>query len=64
VKKTKKKIGVRIVRDFNEKTAAYSKLFPKKKILPVFLSVGGFTKDAVKLCRQSGIGTAEKIAFF
>ncbi|MCP4105468.1 MAG: hypothetical protein GY749_08020, partial [Desulfobacteraceae bacterium] len=64
VKKTKKKIGVRVVRDFNEKTAAYSKLFPKKKILPVFLSVGGFTKDAAKLCRQSGIGTAEKIAFF
>ncbi len=64
VKKTKEKIGLRAVREFHEKTASYSLRFPKKKILPAFLSVGGFTKGAVKFCKDNGIGTAEKIAFF
>ncbi len=64
VKKTKERIGLRTVRDFHEKTGAYSKRFPDRKILPAFLSVGGFTRGAAKLCREQGIGTAERIAFF
>ncbi|MCP4348134.1 MAG: hypothetical protein GY795_21740 [Desulfobacterales bacterium] len=63
VKKTKEKIGIRAVREFHEKTVAYSLRFPGKKILPVFLSVGGFTGGAAKFCKEEGIGVAEKIAF-
>ncbi|MCP4105986.1 MAG: restriction endonuclease [Desulfobacteraceae bacterium] len=61
VKKTKEKIGIRAVREFHEKTAAYSRRFPKKMILPAFLSVGGFTGGAAKFCRENNIGTAEQI---
>ncbi len=64
VKKTKEKIGIGAVREFHEKTAAYSRRFPKKTILPAFLSVGGFTRGAAKFCREKGISTAERIAFF
>ncbi|MCP4104220.1 MAG: hypothetical protein GY749_01570, partial [Desulfobacteraceae bacterium] len=64
VKKTKEKIGLRAVREFHEKTAAYLQRFPGKKILPAFLSVGGFTKGAAKFCKEKDIGVAEQIAFF
>ncbi|MCP4107104.1 MAG: hypothetical protein GY749_16450 [Desulfobacteraceae bacterium] len=63
VKKTKEKIGIRAVREFHEKTVAYSQRFPGRKILPVFLSVGGFTRGAARFCKEEGIGVAEKIAF-
>ncbi|MCP4104951.1 MAG: hypothetical protein GY749_05365, partial [Desulfobacteraceae bacterium] len=46
------------------KTAAYLQRFPGKKILPAFLSVGGFTKGAAKFCKEKDIGVAEQIAFF
>ncbi len=64
VKKTENKIGVGDVRIFIEKLEAYKKMFPKKKILPAFFSVGGFTPKAGKLCQEAGIGTAERIEFF
>ncbi|MDM8522931.1 hypothetical protein QUF80_06115 [Desulfococcaceae bacterium HSG8] len=64
VKKTKEKTGLRAVRDFHEKTEAYSERFPEKKILPVFLSVGGFTRGAMKFCKEKGIGTASEIKYF
>ncbi|MCP4693023.1 MAG: hypothetical protein GY859_33585, partial [Desulfobacterales bacterium] len=64
VKKTEEKIGVGEVRIFMEKLDAYKKAFPKKKMLPAFFSVGGFTPQAGKLCRDAGIGTAERIEFF
>ncbi|MDM8517088.1 hypothetical protein QUF76_12875 [Desulfobacterales bacterium HSG16] len=43
------------------KTEVYTKKYPKKKILPAFLSVGGFTAPARKLCEDRGIGFAENI---
>ncbi|MCP4353690.1 MAG: hypothetical protein GY795_50225 [Desulfobacterales bacterium] len=64
VKKTKEKIGIRVIRDFHEKTVAYSHRFPDRNILPAFLSVGGFTRDASKFCKEKGIGVAQQIAFF
>ncbi len=64
VKKTKERTGLRVAREFHEKTAAYSRRFPGKKILAAFLSVGGFTRGAAKFCRENRISTAERIAFF
>ena len=64
VKKTRKKIGITQTRQFWEKAEAFSKRFPKIKILPAFLSVGGFTGPAMRFCQEHGIGTAERIHYF
>ncbi|MCP4691228.1 MAG: hypothetical protein GY859_24490, partial [Desulfobacterales bacterium] len=63
VKKTKEKTGVGKVRTFIEKLEAYKGAFPKKKALPAFFSVGGFTPKAKTLCEDAGIGIAERIEF-
>jgi hypothetical protein len=64
VKKTADKTGLPAARIFHEKTGQFAQCFPEKKVLPVFLSAGGFTPDAMKFCEEKGIGTADKIAFF
>lgn len=64
VKKTKTKSGVAQIRQFLEKTDAFAKRFPKKKIISAFLSVGGFTQPAKRLCHEHGIGMAERIHYF
>ncbi|KPA17417.1 ATPase domain protein, prokaryote domain protein [Candidatus Magnetomorum sp. HK-1] len=64
VKKRKTKVGVQIVRDFLEKIQIFSKQHPKKKILPAFLSVGGFSPKAKQLCEKQHIATAETIAYY
>jgi len=64
VKKTKSKIGLKVIESFQKKLAVYGQLFPEKKILPAFLSVGGFTQEALDYCQQQGIGTAEIIKIF
>ncbi|MCP4353712.1 MAG: hypothetical protein GY795_50335 [Desulfobacterales bacterium] len=64
VKKWKTKIGKNIVEDFWEKADLYSKQFPDKTILPAFLSLGGFTEEAMQVCEKRGIGTAECIEHF
>ncbi len=64
VKKTKDAAGPKIVEDFHERVRAYATRFPDKTILPTFLSLGGFTAEAGKLCEERGIGTAKKIEHF
>ncbi len=61
VKKRQTKTGLETVEDFQEKVDAYAKCFPDKTILPAFLSLGGFTDEAIKFCGAHGIGTAERI---
>ena len=55
------KTGISIVEDFQEKVKIYSQHFPKQKILPTFLSLGGFTEQALLFCQSHAIGTAERI---
>ena len=64
VKKTESKSGIALTRQFKEKADAFAKRFPGKKILPAFLSVGGFTAPAMRFCQAHGIGTAERIHYF
>ncbi len=64
VKKTKSKIGLKVIKAFEEKLAVFGQLFPETKILPAFFSVGGFTQEALDYCRQQGIATAEIIKVF
>ncbi len=61
VKKTQAATGLTVVEDFQEKVEIYRKQFPDHQILPAFLSLGGFTKEALEFCQQHGIGWAEKI---
>ena len=63
VKKTEKRTGVQAVRDFLDKTAAFGEAFSERKTLPVFFSLGGFTRQAMDFCRENGIGTAERVRF-
>ncbi len=64
VKKTKEATGLKALEDFNEKVTVYAALHPDKTILPAFLSLGGFVKDARDFCKERDIGTAEKIEHF
>jgi hypothetical protein len=52
------------IKKFCEKIDLFRKAYPKKKVLPAFFSSGGFTPGAMELCREKGIGTAQRIAFF
>ena len=64
VKKTESKSGISLTREFREKTDAFMKRHPRKKVLPAFLSVGGFTGPAMRFCQEHSIGTAERIHYF
>jgi len=63
VKKWKTKVGVQVIRDFWAKIEVYASLNKDKKILPAFLSVGGFSVQAKKLCKEKHIGIAETIDY-
>jgi len=64
VKKTKTQIGLKTLKEFQEKREIYSQQFPDKQILPAFLSLGGLTPDALQFCQAQGIGTAYRIEHF
>ncbi|MEN8216950.1 MAG: hypothetical protein ABFS56_11380 [Pseudomonadota bacterium] len=64
VKKTKTQIGLKTLKEFQEKREIYTQQFPDKQILPAFLSLGGLTPDALKFCQAQGIGTAYRIEHF
>jgi hypothetical protein len=64
VKKTKTRIGLAILEDFQEKVEVYGQLLANKQILPAFLSLGGLTTDAGKFCQAQGIATASQIELF
>ena len=64
VKKTAQRTGIGIVRKFSQKAEAFAQRFPDKIVLLSFLSIGGFTRDALRFCKENGIGTAMKITYF
>jgi hypothetical protein len=64
VRKKKVKTGLKDVKDFLEKVETYKLLFPKKIVLPAFLSVGDFTGKAKPFCEAQGIGMAVEILHY
>lgn len=64
VKKRVQKTGVKIIREFLAKVDNYKTGVSKLKVLPVVLSLGGFTPQALALCREHGVGVAEKINYY
>jgi hypothetical protein len=61
VKKTQKKMNLKTITDFQEKVEVYGKILETSLILPAFLSLGGFTEEALEFCQTNGIGTANQI---
>ncbi len=61
VRKTQKKMGLKAITDFQEKVEIYGKILETSLILPAFLSLGGFTGEALEFCQTHGIGTANQI---
>jgi hypothetical protein len=64
VKKWQTSIGKNLVEDFWENVEVYAKHVPDNTILPAVLSLGGFQEDALRVCEERGIGTADRIAHF
>jgi hypothetical protein len=61
VKKTKEKMGMAVVKEFWEKVQVYQRGHPEEILLPAFLSLGGFTPEALEFCETQKIGWAERI---
>jgi RecB family endonuclease NucS len=59
VKKTKAKTAGKIIDDFQEKVDVYQELNSNNMVISAFLSLGGFTAEAVEKCKMLGIGMAE-----
>ncbi len=53
-----------MVAEFLSKIAAYQNQSPNVLILPAFLSLGGFTKEAQEICDQKGIAIAVRIMHY
>jgi hypothetical protein len=64
VKKTKVKTAGKIIDDFQEKVEVYQKLNSNNVIIPAFLSLGGFTDEAIGKCKTLGIAMAENMELF
>ncbi|WP_069472682.1 hypothetical protein [Candidatus Marithrix sp. Canyon 246] len=55
VKKTKAKTAAKIIDDFQEKVEIYQDLNSNNVIISAFLSLGGFTDEAIGKCKMLGI---------
>jgi hypothetical protein len=64
VKKREVKTGKNVVEDFLEKAGLLKKRNPGKEIVSCVLSLGGFTEEALVLCRDKGIGWSEVIRVY
>ncbi len=64
VKKTQVKTALTLVADFWEKVQVYQHQHPEARILPAFLSLGGFTEEALTSCEEHGIGWATQIEHY
>jgi hypothetical protein len=64
VKKKQTKTDLKTVEDFVEKVELYQEQHPSQKVIPVFLSLGGFTAEALAYCKSQKIGVSKKIKYF
>ncbi len=63
VKKRQQKTGAKAIEDFVEKAQVYGQTSATGPMLMAFLSLGGFTEEALQVCATHGIGHAETIAW-
>ncbi|MCP4151387.1 MAG: hypothetical protein GY757_26825 [bacterium] len=64
VKKTQTKTNKKMVEDFQQKIEIYIEQNPDRTVLPAFLSLGGFTHEALGYCREKEIATTDQLNYF
>lgn len=62
VRKRQERTSLKTVQDLRDNALAYAQQFGVT-VLPAFLSLAGFTKDAQTFCETNGIAVAETIAY-
>jgi hypothetical protein len=63
VKKTKAPSGADLIQIFATRVSLFAEQHPDWQVLAGFLSLGGFTEEALVLCQELKIGTAEAINY-
>jgi hypothetical protein len=63
VRKRQVKANATDVEDLLEKAAVYAAHHPDTRVLPAFLSLGGFTVEAEALCETKGVGRATGVVW-
>lgn len=63
VKKRHQRIGVQAITDFHEKVTTYAAQHQDCIIISAYVSLGGFTAEALATCQQYGIAHANQIAW-
>ena len=61
VKKTTAKTGTPAIKSFLTTIDLFRNQNPKRQVVPAFFSLAGFTKPALTLCAEKGIGVAESL---
>lgn len=64
VRKREVKATGKDVQDFGEKVAIYQSLHPEQQVQAAFLSLGGFTEEALALCQAQGIAWSSELIYF
>lgn len=64
VRKRQTKSNAKNVQNFQEKVAIYQTQYSEQLILASFLSLGGFTEDALALCQSQGIAWSTELRYF
>ena len=64
VRKRKVKTNIKDIEDFLEKVELYKVLNPEQTVFAAFLSLGGFTDEALQMCEKRTISWAEEFSYF
>lgn len=63
VRKRKAKIGVGDITRFLKKLDALKASLSTGRIVPAYLALGGFTDEALAVCREQGVGVADRMSY-
>ncbi len=63
VRKRKTKIGVGDITRFLKKLDALKASLSTGRIVPAYLALGGFTDEALAVCREQGVGVADRMSY-
>ena len=64
VRKRQAKSNANDVEDFEEKVAVHQAQDPEQIVLATFLSLGGFSEEALQLCQTRSIAWSSELLYF
>ncbi|MCE7989876.1 MAG: hypothetical protein DYG89_52685 [Caldilinea sp. CFX5] len=64
VRKRQVKANGKDIQDFGEKVVIYQSLHPEQQVLAAFLSLGGFTEEALAFCQAQRIAWSSELVYF